>query len=268
MYLERPFGYVWQGCYLHNTHLSDKRFSPHVPVTSQRTQCYTLEQCLVSYILLGLPRTTWILVQKCNLYCRSGLDWYCYWTHSTAGDHTAEVKNPIVLYYNNQEEADKRQDWSPYRTICTINTGLILCWHWRKCLCIDLSQTERFCRNLEFNSTALFTKSLIYTKCQAPDNLTAWKKLCLWQENMPQKREMRFHIELIYTLASAGGASVAQLPETREVLEQHVFRAMCQTAVWHRSRLPKALPRNPTGERAGQSEKTDPLRPNCSRKPS
>lgn len=61
---------------------------------------------------------------------------------------------------------------------------------------------------------------------------------------------------------------MAQLPQTREVLEQHVFRAMCQTAVRHRSRLPKALPCSPTGEGAGQSEKTDPLRPNCSRKPS
>lgn len=83
MYLKRPFGYVWQGCYLHNTHLSDKRFSPDVPVTSQRIQCYTLEQGLVSYILLGLPCTTWILVQKYNSYCRSGLDWH--WCCDTPG---------------------------------------------------------------------------------------------------------------------------------------------------------------------------------------
>lgn len=136
------------------------------------------------------------------------------------------------------------QDWSTYRTPCTINTGLILRWRWCKCLCIDLSQTERFYRNLEFNSTALFTKSLIYTKCQAPDNLTAWKELCLWQENMPRKREMRFHNELIHLGIRRWCVSGTTPPNkfSSSMFSEQCVRQQCDTVVVFQRHFPAVPP--------------------------
>ncbi len=53
--------------------------------------------------------------------------------------------------------------------------------------------------------------------------------------------------ELRYTLASTTDLSAANLPRTEDAFQQHVLRALYQTAVWRHSHLAKPLLWNPVG---------------------
>ncbi len=53
--------------------------------------------------------------------------------------------------------------------------------------------------------------------------------------------------ELRYTLASTTDLSTANLPPTEDAFQQHVLRALYQTAVWRHSHLAKPLLWNPVG---------------------
>lgn len=53
--------------------------------------------------------------------------------------------------------------------------------------------------------------------------------------------------ELRYTLASTTGACSSNLPPTEDAFEQHVQRALYQTAVWRHSHLPKPKLWDPVG---------------------
>ena len=54
--------------------------------------------------------------------------------------------------------------------------------------------------------------------------------------------------ELRYTLASTTDSSAANLPPTEDAFQQHVSRALYQTAVWRHSHVPKPHLWNPVGK--------------------
>lgn len=60
--------------------------------------------------------------------------------------------------------------------------------------------------------------------------------------------------EVQFVLASTTGTSALNLPPTKDAFQQHCWRDMYQTAIWHASHLPKHSFWDPIGPGGGGDE--------------